>query len=154
MEKFLDYLEEAERKVQTADHMIYVTFPLIKDKRLFLQILSIINQSVLNCINCILQYEYLNKNIALSENSSSNLRTFKEKCAYRYGINDFELGLVSELIELSEKHKKSSMEFMRNSKVVIISENMIIDTLSIEKVKEFLEMAKNMLAKAKKVINY
>ena len=40
MEKFIEYLAEAERIIKTADHLIYMTFPLVKDKKLLLKILS------------------------------------------------------------------------------------------------------------------
>ena len=34
MEKFLENLQEAHKIIQTLDHMMYVTFPLIKDKNI------------------------------------------------------------------------------------------------------------------------
>ena len=59
MEKFLEYLEESGKRIATADHLLYVTFPLVKEKKLLLKILEEINSGLLNCLNSILQYEYL-----------------------------------------------------------------------------------------------
>ena len=39
MEKFLEALVTAEKDLRTIDHMVYVTFPLIKDKRLLLKVI-------------------------------------------------------------------------------------------------------------------
>jgi len=56
------------------------------------------------------------------------------------------------LFNIIEEHKKSSMEFLKNSKIVILSENMQPKTITTEKVKEFLTLAKNILQKIKKTI--
>jgi len=40
MEKFLENIYVAEKSLRTVDHMVYVTFPLIKDKRLLLKIIQ------------------------------------------------------------------------------------------------------------------
>ncbi len=152
MEKFLESLIEAEKIIQTADHMIYMTFPLIKDKKLLLKTLSETKIAVTKCINSILQYEYLYKRITLFKESKTNFRIFKEKCAQKYKITDKEINLILELFELAEKHKKSPMEFVRKEKIVILSENSVPETLTFEKSKEFLILAKSILRKTKAMI--
>ena len=152
MEKFLEYLQEAERKIQLAEHMAYVTFPLIKEKKLLLKILSEIDVAVLNLINSILQYEYLYKRISLTKDARENLRIFIEKCAPRYSINNQEINSIKNLIELTEKHRNSPFEFMRNDKVIIMSENLRTEILTIEKIKEFVIMIKNILKKTKETM--
>ena len=107
MEKFIEYLKTAEQKIQNVDHMIYITFPLIKDKRLLLKILSELNIILLNILNAILQYEYVLKRIKLSKDARINLKIFNEQCAPHYKINDAEKKLILEILELGEKHKKS-----------------------------------------------
>ena len=68
MERFLEYIQEAEKIIQTVDHMAYITFPLIKDKKLLLKILLETKIAVANCINSILQHEYIYKRITLYKN--------------------------------------------------------------------------------------
>jgi hypothetical protein len=152
MEKFLENIQEAERTIHTADHMIYVTFPLIKDKRLLLKVLQETKTAIANCINSILQYEYLYKRITLYKNSKTNLKTFIEKCSSRYGITKEEINSILELFDFVEKHKESPFEFLKDEKVVILSNNMKPKTLSIEETKEFLILAKNILRKTREVM--
>jgi len=152
MEKFLEYIREAEKIIQTTDHMVYITFPLIKDKKLLLKILLETNIAVANCINSILQYEYIYKRIALYKNAKTNFKTFKEKCAPKYKITKEEINLILQLFDVVEKHKQSPMEFVRNEKVIILSENLKPEIITIEKIKEFLLLAKNILNKTKRVI--
>ncbi len=152
MERFLEYIQEAEKIIQTVDHMTYITFPLIKDKKLLLKILLEIKIAVANCINSILQHEYIYKRIVLYKNATTNFKIFKEQCALKYKITKEEIESISELFDIVEEHKQSSMEFVRNEKVVILSENLKTKIITIEKIKEFLLLAKNILNKTKKRI--
>jgi len=149
MEKFLEYIQDAEKIIQKVDHLVYITYPLIKDKRLLLKILLEINIAVTNCVNSILQHEYIYKKITLYKNAKTNFRTFNEKCSQKYKITKEEIKLILELFDLVEKHKQSPMEFVRNEKVIILSENLKPKTITIEKIKEFLLLAKNVLTKTK-----
>lgn len=148
-EKFFDKLKEAEKILQTADHMAYVSFPLIKDKNLLIKILSQTKIAITICINLILQYEYLYKRIKLYKDPKSNLKTFEEKCSLRYEISKEEINLIKELFEINERHKKSQMEFIRHEKIVIMSENLETKSIAIDKIKTFIALAKNILKKTK-----
>lgn len=149
MEKFLQKIEEAEKTIRIADHIAYVTFPIVKDKRLLLKIMLETKNAIANCINSILQYEYLYKRIKLYQNPSENFRIFTEKCAPRYNITKDEVNLINELFDFAKKHKESSMEFVRREKVVILTNSMEQRILTIEKTKGFILLAKNILSKIK-----
>ena len=149
MEKFLENIIAAEKKIQTADHLIYVTFPLIKDKRLLLKILQETKNAVTDCISSILQYEYLYKRITLYKNPKLNFKTFIEKCALRYQITKEEINSILELFDFMEKHRESPFEFIKDDKVVILSNSLKPKTLTVEKTKEFLIIVKNILKKTR-----
>lgn len=149
MEKFLENIIDAEKSLRTLDHMVYVTFPLIKDKRILLKVVKDIKEVITKCITAILQYEYMYKRINLYKDSGENLRTFTEKCAPRYKIGKEELKLIPQLFDFVEKHRDSPFEFMKDEKVVILSENLRPTTLSLEKAKEFLILAKSILKKTR-----
>lgn len=148
-ENFLEKLKEAERILKTADHMAYVSFPLIKDKNILIKILSQTKTVITNCINSILQYEYLYKRIKLYKDTKANLKTFEEKCSPRYKISKEEINLIKELFDINDRHKKSQMEFMRHEKIVIISENLETKSITIDKIKIFITLAKNILKKTR-----
>ena len=57
-----------------------------------------------------------------------------------------------EIIQLAEKHKKSPFEFVRNDKIVIMSDGMQTDTITLEKIKSFLIETKDFLRKANQKI--
>ncbi len=151
MEKIVESLVEAEKILQTADHLVYVTFPLIKDKRLLLKILQETKRAVAICINSVLQYEYLFKRINLYKDPKINFRVFIEKCAPAYSITKEESNLILELFDFAEKHRESPFEFIKDGKVVILSNGLKPIILTLEKTKEFLLVAKNILKKTKEI---
>ena len=152
MEKFLENILEAEKTIRKLDHILYVTYPIIKEKRLLLRILVETKSAITKCINSILHYEYLYKKIKLSRDSNENLRTFKVKCAPKYDISFSEVKLIMELFNIMEKHRQSSFEFRKEDKIVILSENSNPKIIIFEDTKEFLALAKNILEKTKKNI--
>ena len=152
MERFILNLQEAERLIQIADHMTYITYPLIKEKNILLKILTETKKAVANCINSILQYEYFYKQITLYNNPKTNLETFIKKSSKRFQITELEIKQIQELFELAEKHKQSPMEFTQNEKVIIMTENSETYELSLEKAKLFVSLSKNILQKTKNKI--
>ncbi|MEK6935645.1 MAG: hypothetical protein AABW67_02575 [Nanoarchaeota archaeon] len=146
MEKFQENLREAIRAMQIADHMAYVTFPLVNEQRLLLKIFDEIHKSILLSITALLNYECLHKNINIYTDNQENLKTF-QKCAKQYNISDQQIKTIMEIIELNIEHKASSMEFVRKDKIVILSDNLRTRTLGIQKIKEYLLLAKELLMK-------
>ena len=152
MQKFLQNLQKAQKTIQIIDHMIYVTFPLIQDKKILTKILTEIKRVVTNCINSILQYEYLYKRINLYKNAKANFRIFIKTCCPYYKITQKEIDSIMELFELVEKHKQSTIEFLKDKKVVILSENLNTETITIEKIKEFFNLSKEIMEKTLAII--
>jgi hypothetical protein len=126
-----------------------MTFPIVKDKRLLLKIVVETKRAIALCINSILQYEYLHKRIELKKEPEFNFRTFKEKSSKRYLISGEEVEKISELFEIVKNHENSSMEFLKEDEIIILSDKMEKRTLTIEKTKEFLQLSKDLLNKAK-----
>lgn len=150
MEKFLQNLDEAQKIIRAVDHLVYVTFPLVKDKKMLLRIAVETKRAIALCINSILQNDYLYKRIRLYKDTKENFRTFREKCSLRYEISPDEISKIMSLFDLIEKHQKSPLEFVRNDKVIIMSENFYPETLTLEKTKEYVILAKNLLLKIEK----
>lgn len=142
----MESLAYATKCLQTADHLAYITFPLVKEKRLLLKILSELSNFTLNAINSVLQYEYYWKRIHIYTEARANLQTFKS-LASRYEISQEQVIKMMEILSLNEKHKKSPFEFVRNDKIVIMSEGMHTDIINLEKIKGFLVETKDILRK-------
>ena len=147
MQKIAENLEDAIRMIKTADHLIYLSFPLLHDKRILLKSVSGIKEALNICINSILRQEYLTKKIRLYKDPKKNFKIFKDSCSKKYQITEQEIKQIIEIFEIVNHYKTSSMEFMKNEKVVILSSNMEKREITLENAKNFLFLTKNILKK-------
>ncbi|MEK6820702.1 MAG: hypothetical protein AABX71_03245 [Nanoarchaeota archaeon] len=150
-EKFILNLEKASQSLRTADHLTYMTFPLLKENRLLLKILEEIHSSLIDIMNAVLQYEYTYKRIQIYKDARENFNTFRA-IAKRYNIKEEQINKIIEILRLEESHKKSPFEFVRNGKIVIMSDNLKTSTITLGKMKEYLLEVKDILRKANFVI--
>jgi len=141
-------LDEAIRMIKTVDHMVYVTYPILKENRLLIKMLEQINNAVFNIINAIMQHEYTYKRIRLYSDLRTNMEIFEDKVAPRYEISKETMQGIRQVMQLIEKHKKSPMEFVRQNKFIIMSENLETENITLGKLKFFLTIAKELLKKA------
>jgi len=151
MEKYEESLSRAVKSLETADHMVYVTFPLIKEQKLLLRILVEIYDCLLGLINAMLQYEYYYKRIEVFKEPKDNFQTFRE-ISPGYGITEYQIEKIIEILKLAERHKKSPFEFVKNENIIIMSEGMKTDVLNLEKIKFYLLESKDILRKVNNVI--
>ncbi len=151
-ERYIQNLAQAQKSLQIADHMTYITYPLVKEKRLLLKVLSELSAAILSSINAILQYEYYWKRIQIYNDARANFETFK-RISKRYDLGEEQVRKLIEILELAERHKKSSFEFVKNEKIVIMSDNLAPSYVTLEKVKEFLIYAKDFLKKVNMTVN-
>lgn len=149
MERFQQSLSKANEFLKRADHLASVTYTLINDPKLLWVALENTHRAVINCMNTLLEFDLLYKRIPhIPEAFKERLRLFKETSSKRYSISRETIILIADLQELVEKHKASSMEFVRKDKFVIASQDYRLRTLDIKKVKEFVEKTKMFIKKA------
>ena len=143
MEKYQELKESAKKKILIADHMLTQTYPLVKDVKLLLPVLENTFLALSYAMGAVLHYDRLFKHInVLPENFEAKLYIFKEKCVPRYNINNEYILLMRELKEIIVAHKKSPVEFVRNDRFVICSENYKMKTISIPEIKKYVASAK------------
>ena len=147
MEKFQENIDKAIKSLQIADHMTYVTFPLVNEKRLLIKIFSEIYKSIINSINAMLNYESLYKRIKIYTDKKENIQTFTKKVAKIYDLTNEQVKKIKEIIEINKRHQQSSMEFIKKDRVIILSDNLSHQILDIQKIKEYLLLAKELLMK-------
>ena len=77
MEQFQEAIEKANQKLKIADHMIFMTYPLVRDNRLLLSIIQNIFLALTNSMSSILYYERLFKKIpSFNDNFDSKFTIF------------------------------------------------------------------------------
>jgi len=148
LKEFLDGLVGAEKNWQSADHLIYVVYPVVKDDKLLLRALENIYDNVVKIVSVVLRFEYFYKRIELSKDSKRNLEVFFVKLGKKYGLNKDDGRIVREIIFSGKKHKESGLEFSGKGKAVILDDRLGKYELDLKKVKEFLSISKKLLENA------
>lgn len=146
-EKYIENLEKARKNLETADHLAYMTYQIVKEKKILLKVLEYLSQSVISVINAILQYEYLQKRVSLYKDARANFNTFK-RLTNLYEITPEEVTALSQVLELARQHNNSPFEFIKNEKVVIMSKSLETKTITPELLKNLINHTKNTLKKA------
>ena len=143
-EKFINI----EKKLAITTHLTSNVFPMFKNKRILLRALEEIRNSISECITIILHVEYTRNEIKLYKDPGKNFESFST-CAKKYLIERGEVRAIEEIFRTVKEHKESTMEFLREDKIIILSENMKQNLINLDKIKSFLIVAKKILIKTK-----
>ncbi len=137
---------EAKRLIKAADHMIYVTYPVLKESRLLIKILEQIGQAINLALGLILEKEFKDKKIEGLPEKKNFLEAFI-KVSSKYGISMTQINELDSIFEVIERHKKSPMEFARKDKLIILSDNLRTEALTLERLKSFINTSKDFMKK-------
>jgi len=143
MEEFQLAIETAKKNIRIADHMLIMTFPLVRDPKLLLAVLENIFSALSNAVFSIVYYERLFKRIPLyQDNFESKFNIFRSKIVTKYQINIEYVNLVQEVKEILSEHKKSPVEFSKGDRFVICSESYHVKTIGVPELKKQIAKTK------------
>lgn len=146
MEEVRQLLKEANRYLDTADHLCHVTYPLVNDTKLLIIIAENIFNALNKGISALLCYERLYKRINIyPEDFSSKFDVFKLDCAQRYNFPRENIALIQDVKELILNRREAPMEFARKDKFIIASENYRLRAISLDVVKKYISQAKTFM---------
>lgn len=153
MELFLELIMEADKTAKTADHLIYVTYPLVNDIKLLITIVNNLNKALLLSVEALLQYEYLYKRIScVPRDVKDKIDIFKSYCIPKYSISRESLLLIGDINNIMEHRKKSPIEFTRSENFVMCTSDYKMRVLNFDKVKNFTVQTKNFVEKVKGIL--
>ena len=153
METLRRLLVEARDKLNTADHLTYVTYPQIKEVKMLYAIMEDLNKVSNNVVKAIIQYERMYKRIPLVPNDfRSQFEVFRSKCANRYGFDTRIVEMVEDLNRIVELKRRSPMEFVRNDKFVLCTETYKMKVINLQKVKDYLQMSKIFVGRTSRIL--
>jgi len=146
MEQYQELREKARRNVQVADHMLTMSYPMLKDPKILVSVATNLLQASENAITAILEYERLFKRIpAYHETFQGKIDAFRDKVMKSYGFDSKGLRLTMDLKEIIGAHTESPVEFARKDKFVIASDNYEIRTLTVSDLKKYIEETKTFI---------
>ncbi len=151
--EYNEIFKNAVKSIKRADHLTYMTLPIVKDNKLILSIMENIHLSMVQGMNTLLEYERMYKRVPpLSQNFASRFEIFRDKLINKYGITKEEAELVRSLGETIAAHKSSPVEFSRPDKFVICNDNYRMKTISVQEIKQYIIITKGFLRKIEKIV--
>lgn len=147
MEAYQRLLAEAKKKLALADHMLFVTHPLLKDPKLLLAVMENLFLAQTHTMGSLLYYERIFKRVQpFFDTFESKYRIFSEKCAVRYNLDPDYLDFLRSIKDVLVAHKRSPIEFSRKDQFVICSDDYELKVLNVSEIKGFVAKTKQFYA--------
>jgi len=156
METFQLLVDEANKAFQTADHLTYSTYNVVRDPKLLLVISENLFKALSKGMEAIVYYEKMYKRIPpINNDFRSLIEVFRDKCMVRYAIPRDSLIVIQDLKGVLDHHKKAPIEFRRGTdRFVIADRDFRTKTLDITKVKNYLQITKVFIFKVNSIYNH
>ena len=153
MQEIFQLVDKSNKCFKTADHLTYITYPLIKDIKLLINIVENLYRAMVYGMDAILEYDKLFKRISqFPDDFETKTNIFKTSCAKRYNISREHIVMIEDLKNILDYRNKSPMEFIRKDKFVICNGSFRMKTLNYDKVKEYVNNARPFIAKINKIL--
>lgn len=131
-------MHEAARRIQVADHMLTMTYPLVKDPKLLIAVLNNLVKSMDTNMTAALRRE----NIAFNDTEQGRLAAYKRFLARKLQTPPETLRAFEEMQATLNEHAASPVAFRRQEKFVICNEGYKLRTLTPETTKKYIMLAK------------
>ncbi len=153
MQESIKCLAQANKLFKTADHLTYMTYPLVKDERLIITIMENLAEAMAIGMNALLERESaLGKIKKVPIEFKDRFEIFKNECAKRYNFNLGHLELLKDLNVLQDLRKNSSFEFSRNGYYVLAEKDFRTRKLTYQMIKNDLNLSKGFFEKINSIM--
>jgi len=154
MEQFQILRDKAVQKIRVADHMLFMTYPLVKDPKLLLSIIENVFASLDYGVSSLLHHEKLFKRIPpFHDTFPSRFEIFKDKMIPKYELSPKYVKLIKDVGSIISEHKKSPVEFARKDKFVICSPSYSLKTIDTNLVKKYIFETKVFVDNVNKIVS-
>ena len=146
-EAYVELMQQARKQMHLADHMVYVTYPMVQETRFLLAILHHMTNASRLALQALLEFEYIYKRIdAFNRTFAGEIRTYKEKIQGRYGMDAKYLKLLQRLMDLEKYDKNSPVRFKRGDKYILSTTEYNMSVLDLATIKRYNELAKKFVS--------
>lgn len=150
MGKYEEEIKEAEEEIKMADHLIYVTSPVVKDKNLLTTAFDHIYKSFKSAINGYLLYKRHRKEIfSIPSNTKVKVKFFLEEFGKEFGIEKEDWKDYLDLERMGRRKEEGKHILMKENSLHFILEEYSTISIKVEDIRDNLLMIKNLLNKIK-----
>jgi len=149
----LALITKADRRVKIADHLLNITFPMIKDSKMLINIIENLFLAAANAMTSLLIYERYRKNIDnFKDNFDSKFKIFTR---LDYGFDNNTLKTIKDIRDIVVQHRKTSIEFRHKEDFVIITDDQYsYKKINHKLVKKYLNTIRDFVEETKLILEH
>lgn len=147
MQEYNEFFTKAKKEFDLADHIIYITYPIVKDKILFLSAVTHLTNAAVNAIDFFLNREKSYKKILMLPASAKlKVRFFAENYSQMYTVHSEFWKDILDMIEFTES-RPEKVQLEKDERICVLNENYKILRFDMDKIKRNLVSVKNIITK-------
>ncbi len=151
--KVLDDLAYAKKELKLADHMAYVTYKLLGDRRIVLSIIEHICNALSTSVNSFLEHErFLKKVYHIPDDSKLRMRFFLRDYATELGLDLDDENMLIRLEDMRDLNKRSNYNLQRGDSFFFVNDGFRVETIDLKMVKKYLRQSKNVVEIIEKAV--
>ena len=136
-------LMQANQSFKTADHLAYITYPVVNEKKLLMVVIQNIYTTLNNAMDALLAHYHAYKQISyIPQDFEGKAEMFRSALFKRHQLDPSLYDFFLEIDEIIRHHQRSAINFVRKDSFIIASDNFKLKTVTIEKVKSYLQQTK------------
>jgi len=154
-ERYLELLQKAKKEIELADHLIYVTLPMIKEVKFLLAIVEHVVAAAHSALESLLEFERHWKRLdAFHYNFAVEASVYRQKgIESRYNLDPKFFRLLQKLLEIQKFDKESIMRFKRGDKYILASnEYTSMSVLDVDSIKRYSNLTKKFVEQIENVV--
>ena len=138
-------ISSAKDELKLADHMVYITLPLLGDRMIFLSAVSHLGKSINKLIIAYLEREKKFKRLEFVPPIDMAVNLFITKYSQRIGVNDH-VSMIKTINSFNNVRARSSIKLKRDDKFIIISPEYNMVTLTEVEVKKYIRQTSKFIS--------
>jgi hypothetical protein len=143
-ERHEELLQRAKKEIELADHMLYVTLPMIKEVKFLLAITEHIVIAANHALEALLEYERHWKRLdAFHYSFAVEINVYRTSgVETRYNFDSKFYRLLQKLMEIQRFDKESMIRFKRGDKYILTSNEYSMSVLDSDSIKRYSNLTK------------
>ena len=142
-ERYQELLQTARKQIELADHMLYVTYPLVQETKFLLAIANHVISAARCSVQALLEFELLYKRLEqFNRTFLSEVEIYQKKVAPRYNLDGKYYKLLQKLMEVQKYDTESVVRFKRGDKYILSTGEYSMSAIDVDTVKRYSNLTK------------
>ncbi len=141
-----ELLVAARKEMEVADHLLYVTYPMVKESKFLLSVASKVATSARIALQALLEYEKLGNNILdYPPSFVAQMSIYKRELERKHNLDPTFHRLFQRLFEIYQSNKNSLIKFKRGDSYVLATKDYTLSVLDYETIKKYANVTKKFI---------